>query len=40
MWVRVTTAYRRVKGRWMITHEHSSVPFDAHTGKAALDLEP
>jgi hypothetical protein len=25
---------------WMVTHEHNSVPFDAETGKASLDLKP
>ena len=40
MWVRSTGCYRKVDGRWMLTHEHDSVPFDAETGKASLDLEP
>jgi ketosteroid isomerase-like protein len=26
MWVRFTTCLRRLDGRWMITHEHASVP--------------
>lgn len=26
MWVRVTTCYRKIDGKWMITHEHQSVP--------------
>lgn len=40
MWVRVTTCYRKIDGKWMITHEHQSVPFDGESGKASLDLEP
>jgi ketosteroid isomerase-like protein len=40
MWVRVTTCYRKIDGKWMITHEHQSVPFNTETGKASLDLEP
>jgi ketosteroid isomerase-like protein len=40
MWVRVTTCYRKIDGKWMITHEHQSVPFDTETGKASLNLEP
>jgi ketosteroid isomerase-like protein len=40
MWVRVTTCYRKIDGKWMITHEHQSVPFDTESGKASLDLEP
>jgi ketosteroid isomerase-like protein len=40
MWVRMTTGYRRIEGRWAITHEHSSVPFDTESGRASLDLKP
>jgi uncharacterized protein (TIGR02246 family) len=40
MWWRSTVGYRRVDGRWRITHEHNSVPFNPETGKAALDLKP
>ncbi len=40
MWVRVTACYRRIEGRWMITHEHNSVPFDVESGQASLDLKP
>jgi hypothetical protein len=32
---------RKLDGRWMITHEHHSVPFYMEPPyKAALDLEP
>lgn len=40
MWWRATICLRKIDGRWTITHEHSSVPFDPETGKASLDLEP
>jgi len=40
MWWRATIGFRRTGGRWMVTHEHSSVPFDMHSGKARLDLKP
>ena len=40
MWVRSTVCYSRIDGRWMIRHEHTSVPFDAESGKASLDLKP
>ena len=26
-WVRVTAGFQRVNGKWMVTHEHVSVPF-------------
>ena len=40
MWWRATMCYRRVEGRWVITHEHNSVPFDPRTGKASIELRP
>lgn len=40
MWWRATMGCRKIDGRWVITHEHSSVPFDPETGKASLDLKP
>ena len=40
MWFRETVGYRRTGGRWLVTHQHSSVPFDMTTGKALLDLQP
>jgi len=40
MWWRATVCYRKIDGNWMITHEHSSVPFDVESGKASLDLKP
>ncbi len=40
MWVRATVCLRKIEDKWMITHEHQSVPFDVETGKASLDLKP
>ena len=40
MWWRATVCYRKIDGKWMVTHEHNSVPFDVETGKASLDLKP
>jgi uncharacterized protein (TIGR02246 family) len=40
MWWRATVCYRKLDGRWMVTHEHASVPFDVKSGQASLALEP
>jgi uncharacterized protein (TIGR02246 family) len=40
MWVRSTLGLQKREGRWTIAHEHTSVPFDAESGKAAVDLAP
>ena len=40
MWVRSTVGLRKIDGTWMVTHEHTSVPFEAESGKASLDLKP
>ena len=40
MWVRSTICFRKIDGAWRVTHEHSSVPFDAESGKASVDLKP
>jgi uncharacterized protein (TIGR02246 family) len=40
MWVRSTVCLRKEDGDWLIAHEHTSVPFDAATGLAAIDLMP
>jgi ketosteroid isomerase-like protein len=39
--VRVSNSCRRVDGRWVITHEHVSLPVDlAAGGRAVMDLVP
>jgi len=40
MWLRSTLCLRQSDGAWVIVHEHTSVPFDAESGQAALDLAP
>jgi ketosteroid isomerase-like protein len=40
MWWRSTVCYRKIEDRWVVTHEHNSVPFDATNGQAALTLKP
>ena len=40
MWLRSTVCYRKIDGEWLVTHQHSSVPFDGETGRASLQLEP
>ena len=39
-WMRATVCYRRINEKWMVVHEHWSVPFDVGSGKALLDLKP
>ncbi len=38
--IRVTDAYRKVNGKWLIVHEHVSFPVDLETGKADLLSKP
>jgi uncharacterized protein (TIGR02246 family) len=40
MWWRATVCFRKIDGDWMVTHEHSSEPFDMKSGRASLDLKP
>lgn len=40
MWVRSTVCFRRDEGAWVVAHEHTSVPFDAESGKASVTLKP
>lgn len=37
---RVTDGYRKIHGKWLIAHEHVSVPVDLETGKADLNSKP
>jgi uncharacterized protein (TIGR02246 family) len=39
-WLRWTACYRKTNGKWVIVHEHVSVPVDIRSGKAMLDLTP
>jgi ketosteroid isomerase-like protein len=41
LWYRVTLGLRRVDGRWLIAHEHESVPFHMDGSlRVATDLRP
>jgi ketosteroid isomerase-like protein len=39
-WVRATVCCQRSNHRWVITHEHISLPVDFKSGSAAMDLVP
>jgi uncharacterized protein (TIGR02246 family) len=38
--VRVTDVYKKAHGRWLIIHEHVSVPVDLDSGKPDLSSKP
>ncbi len=38
--LRWSDGYRKIKGKWLIAHEHVSVPVDITTGKADLTSKP
>jgi uncharacterized protein (TIGR02246 family) len=40
MWVRATLGCQRIDGRWLIVHDHESVPMDPATGQALTNLTP
>ena len=40
MYWRSTGCYQKLEGKWVMVHEHNSVPFDPRSGKASLDLKP
>lgn len=40
MWVRATLGCVKRDGRWLIVHDHESVPFDPESGQALTDLAP
>jgi ketosteroid isomerase-like protein len=41
VWVRATACFRKMDGKWKVTHEHFSVPFYMDgSGRAAVDLKP
>jgi uncharacterized protein (TIGR02246 family) len=39
-WVRATVCCQRSDARWVITHEHISLPVDFQSGNAVMDLVP
>ena len=40
MWIRYTGGLQKMNGKWLIVHDHVSVPTDFENGKAMLDLKP
>jgi ketosteroid isomerase-like protein len=38
--VRTTDVFRKIGGKWLIVHEHNSVPVDLATGKADMMAKP
>jgi ketosteroid isomerase-like protein len=41
IWVRATIGFSRINGKWLVVHEHVSVPFYMDGSfKAAVDLKP
>ena len=40
MWWRATVCFEKTNGKWTVTHEHNSVPFDMKSGKASMGLRP
>jgi len=39
-WLRRTVCLRKVGGKWLIVHEHVSLPVDPESGNAVQDLQP
>lgn len=39
-WMRVSQCLREQGGRWLIVHEHFSMPGDMESGKLLFDLQP
>lgn len=35
MWFRTTLGFRRITGRWLIVHDHGSVPFNVESGQVS-----
>ena len=40
VWIRATNGLRKIDGRWLVVHDHVSVPVDINTAKAAMELTP
>jgi uncharacterized protein (TIGR02246 family) len=40
VWVRDTSTFRRIDGKWFDVHDHVSVPADLEKGSAVLNLVP
>jgi len=40
MWLRFTSCFQKVGGKWLDMHDHVSVPADLDSGKAMVNLTP
>ncbi len=40
MWMRSTQCFKKINGKWLISHEHISLPVDFESGKILSDLKP
>jgi ketosteroid isomerase-like protein len=40
MWLRFTSCFQKINGRWLDTHDHVSVPADLDKGTALTNLVP
>ena len=39
-WERLTCCFQKINEKWLIVHEHVSLPADLKSGKAMMDLKP
>jgi len=39
-WERLTCCFKKTAGKWLIVHEHVSLPADLKNGRAVMDLSP
>lgn len=40
VWMRATDCYQKKNGKWLVVHEHVSVPGDFESGKILQNLKP
>lgn len=40
MVMRVTSCYRKIEGRWLVIHDHFSVPIDMEKNQPLMNLKP
>lgn len=39
-WERLTCCFKKIDNKWLIVHEHVSLPADLKNGKAVMNLKP
>jgi hypothetical protein len=39
LWWRTTVGFCKIDEKWMVTHEHNSVPFAVESGKSSLGFK-